>query len=1018
MSSKCFVTCCALRQHQSPWSSDGWRDWNAEFQALWESCPVSADAHQQRRAMLQQLVADFEAKSMELALRLSRQQQGGSPPDGAPSTPLAEVPGYPLSYLEGNVLVRVTPNTRLARQQVAAYRAVLLAEPPGMCVPLTAIVMFRGICFFSQALIPVGKESPTLYRGDGAPDAVEHGIVQAGVRKVLDTINVTPDLIGSGGKMMRVEVLGGLDGRFYVVQASGFLPPIHPIVENVPFRRYESLVLVDTPASYSSDRSHATEMGIVLFFRSLAEIIGGAPLLGSSPDVAADAKRQVKLCDALHASGVNLSFLGSVSKLALDEESMTLERRTIALHMFAIEMISRAVKSLFYAEMHAQFAAREAIDERVVIAKAVHLLFSDDTTMFAERLTPVIARKFTVDFEKDKPTIAALEVVRSSRRRLLVRRFCDLCGIELVEGVPPPPPPPPPPPDRIRKYGPRANVAAVQAAEAAAKAEADALLQARAEQEAVAAPKITDCRFVPVAGKWPLLPVNAEALTEQQLKTISAPTRLFGFGLPRAALLLLRRGDYAGAMSAFSLVSTDRKQRFGRDSVAYALAGQWSAYAQILAGQPDGGAIQFADGMPHLGPPSVFIGRRCVMIADVLFACRAFDHAMTYYHAGLLQFHASVPPVFQLPPYPPGTVGGVQYVPPPPGGIVTRQGPLYRVKPLRYLEAIVLYALSGAIASVRRGFEQESGRRAAGSDSWLTADPLSIGGTDGDVPPDVVAIAVRLAIEGTASRPLHNLLTELGALLIASRRFDEASVVLEHAVNVAALAFRHESAEYVAALQAAAYALFRAEWMRPDTANHTSSRSERNTARARCLGMMEQSLDAAANLYGAKSLPVAIIQNNFAALLMQVGELRDALRNFYEALETFQKCVGTPTSPASAGDGDGAADCLIARHNINVLWVRLRERAAVRVQRAIRKSQARQRAKKATELRRRKILTRTESKMRDQISQTEVATRDRIFATFREKAPVSGDSPELPARSRSPSESDPFLQTSQDSNRL
>ena len=491
-----------------------------------------------------------------------------------------------------------------------------------------------------------------------------------------------------------------------------------------------------------------------------------------------------------------------------------------------------------------------------------------------------------------------------------------------------------------------------------------------------------------MAGKWPLLPVNAEALTEQQLKTISAPTRLFGFGLPRAALLLLRRGDYAGAMSAFSLVSTDRKQRFGRDSVAYALAGQWSAYAQILAGQPDGGAIQFADGMPHLGPPSVFIGRRCVMIADVLFACRAFDHAMTYYHAGLLQFHASVPPVFQLPPYPPGTVGGVQYVPPPPGGIVTRQGPLYRVKPLRYLEAIVLYALSGAIASVRRGFEQESGRRAAGSDSWLTADPLSIGGTDGDVPPDVVAIAVRLAIEGTASRPLHNLLTELGALLIASRRFDEASVVLEHAVNVAALAFRHESAEYVAALQAAAYALFRAAWTNNPQAAAAAARNERHMTKLRCLGLMEQAIDAAADLYGPKSLPVAIVHNNYGTLLMQMGELRDALSNFNAALPTLQRA-----QPTAASD---AATC---RSNINVLWVRLRERSAIRVQRAIRARQARQRARKATELRRRKILVREESKIREQVAQTEAATRDRLVATHAS----SGGVAQLPSQRRADS---------------
>lgn len=581
------------------------RDWNAEFQALWEATTITSAAASKRWNLLCDLVHEFTQVATDLVIQVTQQmysessQANGSDTASTSSNGLSIPPlsgGYPGCFRAGNVLIRRWASDRGAKQQQQAFRTILMADVPGLCVPLTVVVGYQGSTFTVQGLLPLSKNSRIVYRGDGQQDTALNKPVHAMVRRLMDSLNLIADgpnaATAEQWKLPRVEIIEGEDGRFYMTNALGLLPPLLPGVTNSPSRRYESLVLIDTPAAFSADRSHATEMGSVLFFRT------ASPLFAISPsDAASEASRQQQVIDVMRKYGLNVTLLGMMFQLVPEEESLPLDRRQTALAIFCVEMMCRTAKALLLTDIS---KIRDGPDPQSIsfercVSTALQYLVGDDDVSFAQRLFLVTCRKFDLSPEKDEGVLSTFKAARRGRRKLLVKRFCDLCGVTL----------------------------------------------SASEED-----RVPRCDWSPIVDRYPFLPVALETVDEATLKSIASPARLHAFGLPHAARRHLCKGEVEQALQACSLVAADRKSHFTKESVHWVYAAQMLATCQVLAGRTEGGVVQFLEAIKIMkslaGTNCILIGKMYSQLGDLLFEEKRFQLA-------LIQFANAVKSYDELP---------------------------------------------------------------------------------------------------------------------------------------------------------------------------------------------------------------------------------------------------------------------------------------------------------------------------------------------------------------------------------
>ncbi|XQJ26177.1 Clustered mitochondria/Translation initiation factor eIF3 subunit 135, putative [Leishmania guyanensis] len=383
-----YIKCCSA-------FSSAAANWNEAYQVALEMGDSTMQLATARLEELLRVERAFEEAAAQGAMRIVTMD---------PNAPRS-VPKELLCYRDMNIFYRVLPDGRSGRNIVATLRGVLQSRSASLTVPLTSLLMYRGIPVLAQALAPFGTEPIKIY-GDGAESDPE---VAAEVEIIADALRTPlPDQV-------LCEVYRSLDGRMYVTNTNITTIALDDsMLIGSPLKRPEMLALCPCVTATCEDTLSVLHNAVVM--EALWRVL----------DAAVDQQCR-RLSDTLHFYGVNLCLLGGVLDAFAERYGDAADDVQRFTEVVAIEMIARTIKQEFYAEVQAKRLGVDEVGVNTCYARHLRAALHSE---HRERFSQLVLRKYAIDNGSGHADglLRVLLDVRRDRCSAIVERVSWLIG--------------------------------------------------------------------------------------------------------------------------------------------------------------------------------------------------------------------------------------------------------------------------------------------------------------------------------------------------------------------------------------------------------------------------------------------------------------------------------------------------------------------------------------------------------------------------------------------------------------
>ena len=392
-----------------------------------------------------------------------------------------------ISPNKGNIFGGVGNAAKALKHELSAYQAILSTGIKGLCVPLTALVTFRGSRVKVTPILPIKGHISVIHGGvDGRGSPAEEGAtyknspeISASLKGVCTMLNLKGHrLDGCKGLVYGpadLEVRRGEDGRLYVLRPGRLFPcpnirtTMHTHGQWL-YQRLRPEAVAQSRKPLSSDAftrwgessgaddlqvsqlcRHIQTKTIPEFATAFGEKYKGyvAPRFDGDLKSSVLAAPFVDLCSEAHLKGINVRCFSAVLTILPQEYSVASE----LLHM---ELVARTFKATLFASLRALVrTSAEAFEEE--ISRMLSETFghgASNQVFWRDVLYPACKKKFGFEdletYFEELPTMhictsgvnrveyggftAALHEIKRNPdlHMLLLARACELSGIQLA----------------------------------------------------------------------------------------------------------------------------------------------------------------------------------------------------------------------------------------------------------------------------------------------------------------------------------------------------------------------------------------------------------------------------------------------------------------------------------------------------------------------------------------------------------------------------------------------------------
>jgi tetratricopeptide (TPR) repeat protein len=444
------------------------RDWNNEFQTLWTEQVHGEICGFDRTTTLQTFLEEFELHARTLVeLHMTTREEAramrlanttGLAAAVVPTTVTASAtPSPAVRY--GNLFVYVWPDAKAGMWMQRSYRALLECRASLLRAPLLATFRYFNEVVTVAAAVAFDRTKVPEYTGNGRCDPVVHTPLQEHISLVRCALNLVPDEgrcdsgansnssskdqtggtthgSAAGGrefnnrpqqKIRGIEVREGMDMRLYLTNAMGLLPPIFtPTGGPLTLRRWWHLVK-HPPMPWGSPATAD------VYKRDAAATIQNLPSLLELPVE----KRNAQLVELLHDGGLNVCLLGLIALTLMSNTKEELEDTTEGLlQVICTEMLARAVRRAMFSTMKQERATPTVKAVNAYLERTAGSILSGTSDRFKDGLLPVLRDCFWFDGSFDTaPLIARLKYTLHEEPTHVMKRVCQLCGLQVMRGV-------------------------------------------------------------------------------------------------------------------------------------------------------------------------------------------------------------------------------------------------------------------------------------------------------------------------------------------------------------------------------------------------------------------------------------------------------------------------------------------------------------------------------------------------------------------------------------------------------
>eukprot|EP00659_Diplonema_papillatum_P020454 gene20454-31490_t len=371
----------------NPWIDPAARDFNSEFQDLWDTTPLQPGALRDREVALMTLLDDFETEALNAAVTFVLETAVGD------RNNTLRVGNLLLSYQNSAKHIHFYGSrsnaVKMHQHEFQGYHCVLSAYLAKLHVPLHATICFLGNRVTVVAALPLSKTSLVLGPSDPNASPETRKYAQGGEAESLLEImaadyrlakHVTPSMetIKVGSAM--TECHAGSDKRLYVTQVSRTLPSC-PVLLVDSFEFRPELVKTYRENKGLSTYWQNPEDGIVHQLQTYVneETVEFYSVWVCSPAGIEGVKDGDDWADSFHHFGLKMSKLRLVHDKIASKQDISDRLKENRLYSLRNEMFARGFKA----------ALREADDPSECFT-----LFMEDTAVF---LAPFTKRKYDWD---------------------------------------------------------------------------------------------------------------------------------------------------------------------------------------------------------------------------------------------------------------------------------------------------------------------------------------------------------------------------------------------------------------------------------------------------------------------------------------------------------------------------------------------------------------------------------------------------------------------------------------------
>jgi tetratricopeptide (TPR) repeat protein len=248
---------------------------------------------------------------------------------------------------------------KIAGLELKGLKCYFSTRTPNLSFPLMALIDYKGYRLVAMSVLPIDKATLKYGSADaGRSVLTEDDDLTVLIREASLQLNLKPHLVGRKGEEIELASAAdleghvGYDGRFYMLDFSRTMPPVHTGLKDRPDHLYQQF----RPEFV---RAHSTPLSAdacSMFGRHQAsehdrEIVEATSYLKNThiPDVArkvvaeAEDARDIvffSLSEALHRRGVNMRYLGLVH-----HELLRFRTDCRLQDISLIEMCARVVKN-------------------------------------------------------------------------------------------------------------------------------------------------------------------------------------------------------------------------------------------------------------------------------------------------------------------------------------------------------------------------------------------------------------------------------------------------------------------------------------------------------------------------------------------------------------------------------------------------------------------------------------------------------------------------------------------------
>lgn len=404
-------------------------DWNEAFQLTWELEDSTEDLAKRRFMDLRRIETEFK-KEIAQAVKSIVDRNFRLP---VSNYSFVSKDKHGLQYQERNVFYQVLNDVKTGKRYLESLRGILLSGSPDLSVPLSEIVVYRGLPFLAQALAPLQS---LLHNGQD--------VVNEEISEIIRITSAASNL--PLPEYIQCSVYQARDGRRYVTSTNTATIPLVVTELEAPLQRSEMLLSPLAPLIHPV----TTTMNNVFNSLKSPELIYSIRTLGRIPTLTDNEhstkvfhqEQQNRLCAIMHYFGINLMLL----PLLLGTCLPTLHCRDSVAQIWddvkrviGVELLARTIKNKFYILSSAN---RLVGDEKAQENLSRSILWglqgstSDSCKCnFNSSSTDQVFRKFCTDPNLLKETAEILENCRTHSVETIVSRVCILVGVKKGNAV-------------------------------------------------------------------------------------------------------------------------------------------------------------------------------------------------------------------------------------------------------------------------------------------------------------------------------------------------------------------------------------------------------------------------------------------------------------------------------------------------------------------------------------------------------------------------------------------------------